>query len=250
MVPAGEAYDPYRIDFLTSAAIRASDAAAEALPTRYSYSSGQSPNAAEAIRICNTLLALDPEDAGGYARTQLARALSCAGRHDEAARAAGAAIQAQARAGWSDPYACYRYAKMLSLSNNTEAAAAWLQAAFQRGADSVVLARNDADFAALRDQRPDQFRDITAVKIDWKVKYGIVQDDVIITNRSAFALTHVRFQVIFRKNGSDLHTDPDVLEFDRLEPGQSHLFESVVHLSGDSYEGERHGWATDQDEKK
>ena len=151
-----------------------------------------------ALKIANTYLATNAQDAYGWGHYELARALAFCGRYEEAVR--NAAFARTTRRDWqNDPMFSYRYAAMLSLANDVEHAASWLLHAYAHGFSNINSVRQSADWANLQRAHPDRFAAMTRVTSTWAIEYGVLMDDVFIRNTSLFALTNVTVRVRVRK---------------------------------------------------
>lgn len=228
LVPQGRAYDCYRAEFLAAAAELSLLACSRQLH-HFEYSSGPAESAEDAVRICMTLLACDPTDATGTGNMLLARALAFGGRYEEAIGAANKAVD-----GWKgNPYFCYRYARLMSLTNKVDLAFDWLAYSYRQGFSDVAVARDDADLSVIRTAAPDRFRELTTVKSSFHIEFGVFNDDVIIRNDSPFELTNVRVDLVVKKGNRTWKPD---LRVASVKPGASHTFANVVSIPGSSYD--------------
>lgn len=182
LVPDGGTYAGYRAQFMAYAVWMGLDGVSREQGT---YTGLRSSNAAPALRLVRTYLALEPDDAGGFGHMELARALAFTGRYDEALLAA----EASARFYNDDPVFLYRYAKLLSLHGDTSAAENTLRRALNRGYTDIRWLRTDPDFSGLRRARPEQFENLTTIRIRSQISWGMLLDDIVLHNDSEFPLT-------------------------------------------------------------
>lgn len=227
MVPEGRVYEGFRAEFVAAAADLSVTAAVSQLP-KSTYSSGPSESAPEAIRICNTLLALDPIDAFGTGNALLARALAASHRYDEAIIAASTATKKEK---WqNDAWFSYRFARLLSLTNQLDQVGDWIKVAYELGINNIAMVREDADLANYRKGRAEQYKQLTTVKFNWDIKYGWFFDDLILKNDSLFELTNILVYVSKLDN-----SDVDVrFKLASLKPGEEHIFRNSLSFSKSS----------------
>ena len=221
LVPADAAYEGFRARGLVLASALAADACSKEWfeDARHAYPTA---SAAAMVRIVRTRLRHpDPTHAGQY---ELARALNLAGRHGEALNAASAATRLHGTPGFAYDYTC-----LLSLDGQTRLALDWLRFAMARGYGNVQWARQDPDLERLRREQASGFADLTQVKFRWQIVWGVFNDDIRVTNDSAFALTNVTLSPDIRQ-GARTWNPP--LRVARLEPGASHTWSNVVAIPG------------------
>ena len=106
-----------------------------------------------------------------------------------------------------------------------------LQEAFELGWYDVAHANNDPDLDNLRAQRPKEYAALTEVKWAWRINYGVFNDDIILTNNSAFALTDVELQVNIQ-NGQQQWAPKCEIEY--LPPGATYTWENIVSVPNNS----------------
>lgn len=228
-VPAGHVYDGYRATFLVCAADLAVTAASRQLD-KSAYSSGPAKAGPGAVRICKALLAVDQTDSGGTGHMLLARALASTRRFDEAIVAANHAIES-----WkTDPFFCYRYARLMSLTNRHEAAGRWLEKAYDAGFDDISFVRGDPDLAGFRQAKPSQYKELTTLRFSFDFNWGRFNDDVVVSNDSPFKLTNVRFQMFVKKG--DRVWRPALDDVESLEPAEQLTFVNAISIPGGSYD--------------
>ena len=192
LVPGDSAYDGIRLQYVASAVEAAVDApAVEAGATGYSSHPANWPSA---LKVARTYLAMTPPDVDGYGHTQLARALAFAGRYSEGASSATTALNINAKLR-DDPGFAYRYAKLMCLSGRNDLVSGWLQQAFNDGYSQIKSLRVDPDFQLFKAQQAQSFDALTKVRWRWNIDFGVMLDDVVVANLSAFDLTNVKVQV-------------------------------------------------------
>jgi hypothetical protein len=180
--------------------------------------------AKDAIRICRTRLAHD-SDPGDWGKYDLAMCLHYAGLHGEALNES-----AKCRKLHNLSDVAYNHACLLSVNGDTRLALEWLAHAFRNGNSDVAWARQDPDFENLRAKEPKAFAELTKVKWSWRVDFGVINDDVILTNNSAFPLTNIDLQVTF-PTGSRRTAR---LTLTYLAPGQSYRWTNAVSVPNGS----------------
>jgi hypothetical protein len=221
-VPADRVYTPYRAEFVAAAARHAVAACQRQLrvpgqPGLYAVSRGPAAAADEAVRLCRTYLACAPDDPGGRGGYNLALALSCGGRHQQAV-SAGWLVAKQ----FDDPGFANNFACILSMAGDTDDAMKWLTYSVGRGRQLGGI-RSDPDLEAVRRERADAFADLVRVRFDWSIDWGIVgRDSIEVTNKSNFWLHDLALTVTVTSD-----TGPDwkeTLTCDALAPGDTHTF--------------------------
>lgn len=225
LVPAGYVYDVFRTEFIAAAADLSVTAAVGQL-NRDAYSSGPTKSSAEAVRFCKTLLALDTKDSYGTGNVLLARALGASNRYGEAIAAANAAMEKEKK--WrNDPFFNYRYAKLLSLTNQLDLVGDWLHQAYRTGFNNITFVREDADLTNFRKGQAKRYYELTTVKFRWWIDYHSFLDDVVLENNSPFELTNI-FLNVFVRNGGQVWTEKFKIE--SLKPGEKRLFSNVFSV--------------------
>jgi hypothetical protein len=229
-VPSDTAYDSLRLQYVASAMGAALYAPViEAGPKNYS---AHPSTANTAVKLARTYLSMDPRDANGYGHVQLARALSFAGRYNEAVASATTAYNLQKN--WSnDSSFCYRYAKLMNLTNRLDLVPQWIVQAYRDGFHDLQLFRTDPDMYTFRTQQPAQYKQLTTISWAWDIKYGVALDDVVVTNSSPFDLTNVEVRLHIRK-GAKLW-EP-LVKCAKIKAGSACQVDNVFSITGDSYD--------------
>ncbi len=123
---------------------------------------------------------------------QLAWALASVGRYADALKL----VAEIAKLKGDDANFCYGYACLLSIEGKVDEALAFLERSIKYcGNNDISHAKSDPDLATLRAQRATAFAELTTVKFEWRIDWGIFSDDICLVNKSPFALTGVNFAV-------------------------------------------------------
>jgi hypothetical protein len=166
---------------------------------------------------------------------EFAKALGCAGDFGNAIVWANKAIDWANRtsdSGFSYNYVCLCCVAGADLDNCLSN----LKAAFARDPSNVKSALSDPDLAVLRQKRSDAFKQLTAIQTDCDIQFGILNDDITLTNNSAFALTNVRVQ--FQAYQADPQSiigryySTDRLTLSNLAPGATYTFSNCIQIHG------------------
>ncbi len=192
LVPAGTVYDQFRVEFLW----RASDLAVSAAAGEAgSYSAEPSASGARALQLAEKYLAADSQDSFGRGHALLARALAMSHRYPDAIAAANIA-----RKNWEhDANFQYRYAKLMSLTNQLDLAGDWLAASYNSGMNDISHVRTDPDLSSFRLGRMERYTQLTTVKLTYTIDPGSLWDDVMVSNESPFDVTNVQMRIRIRK---------------------------------------------------
>jgi tetratricopeptide (TPR) repeat protein len=227
LVPRGSFYDTYRSDIIGLAGLLATGAVEKEVATR-GWVAAPVQSASRAVKIWRTYLALDPVDSTGDAREQLAWALAGAGRFDDALALLRQIVDLKQ----SDVGYAYNSACLLSIKGRTGEALDWLKQAIKNGWADIAHAKSDPDLARVRSERAARFNDLITVKFDWSIDWGLISDDIVLTNRSAFPLTNIAASV---KVTSSRHADwVDTLKAPGLAPGQTHRWNTRISSRGEN----------------
>jgi len=240
LVPNPSIYDSYRAKLLYTAATLTTEAVRKKMAANgESWSTCSDPaTAAQAVGLWDACLKLFPRgDPTGEMEEQRGWALAACGHYKEAL-AQTRAVQAK-RGG--NPAFTLNLAAFQSLSGNMEDACASLKLLFGKYAyQDILKIKKDPDFQPLRDAHCEPYaalvRPRCALSIDlgWKtgrtltLGIGFGTDDVIVTNKSPYPLTHVHvsgYVVDAKKKERPLD-----LKVDSIKPGASHKWEKVFTL--------------------
>lgn len=88
----------------------------------------------------------------------------------------------------------------------------------------------DADLEALRTAHPKEFAELLAVKASWTIDFGVLRDDVVVRNDSAFALSAVRVNVGVVSKGKRHDRE---LKAEAIAPGKVHRWSNVFSIPRD-----------------
>lgn len=156
----------------------------------------------------------------------LAWALAGAGRFDDTLTLLSQLVELKR----SDVVYAYNLACLLSIQGQPGEALGWLEVAIKNGWTNISHVRSDPDLARVRNERAAQFNALTAVKFDWSIDWGILSDDIILTNRSGFPLTNITASVRVTSSG---YTDwVQTLQVPGLAPGQTHRWNMWISSRG------------------
>ncbi len=241
LVPAPSIYDSYRAKLLFTAATLTTEAVCKKMASQAeSWSTCSDPaTAAQAVGLWDACLKLFPRgDPSGEMEEERAWALAACGHYKEALKQA---LAVQEKRGGNAAFTL-NLAALQSLSGNMEDACASLKLLFGKYAyPDVLKIKNDPDFQPLRDANFEPYaalvrpRCALGIDLGWKtgrtltLGMGFGTDDVIVTNKSPFPLTHVHVSGhVVDAKGKEAPLD---LKTDRLKPGQTHKWEKVFTLS-------------------
>jgi hypothetical protein len=129
----------------------------------------------------------------------------------------------------SSPEFCYNHACLMSRTGDTRRSLESLAAAIRQGFNDIAEARRDPKLAGLRKGMAKAFDELTAVKAMWNIVWGVFNDDITLTNNSAFALTNVTLAV--RLEQDQRVWDPS-LAAEVILPGQTQIWSNVVSVPG------------------
>jgi hypothetical protein len=196
LIPAPDAFDGYRQECLAAATTYACDAADSDLGS--SLRDAHTPHSQEAINITRTMLNIDPDDRDGWAHVELCRALSAAGRLDEAIAAAQPVVDSP----WQRRLAfALRYTRILGATGRTDALEQWLRLSYKLGYADLQFVKESPDFDCLRSQNPAAYAELTTLKGSTYIYFYPFNDDVIVKNRSPFPMTNLQMKFKVIKGG-------------------------------------------------
>jgi hypothetical protein len=135
-------------------------------------------------------------------------------------------------------------AVLLSHANQHDSAMQWLAYALAASPDDIIgEVRTHPALAALRKAKPSAFIDLSTVKYEWNVAWGILNDDIVLTNKSAFPMTNIVFRPTINNAGKVFTAQ---LKLSRLNPGESHKFVDAIAVTGSKYDNTTSTLACDQ----
>jgi len=124
----------------------------------------------------------------------------------------------------------YNFSCLLSASGDTNNAFSWFSLAVKNlGYSNIATAKTDPDLAAMRRAKRKEFNDLVAVKCGWSFNWGVFNDDIILSNNSAFTITNVVFSVDIAQGSKKWHP---VLKVNRIAPGTSYKWVHSHPLAG------------------
>jgi len=189
-------------------------------------------SADRAVRFCRTLLDYDELDESGAGRAQLAWALAAQGRHRESLEIAESVVKLQG----GDLNFVYNLICLLSINDRLDDAMEIFGIAVKdRGFLDISHARKDPDLAKLRERKSREFEDLTKVKFEWGIDWGVFSDDICVTNRSAFPLTNVTFEARITSEGSPAWKE--TFTTNAILPGQTHRWNTRIGSRGENPDG-------------
>jgi hypothetical protein len=137
-----------------------------------------------------------------------------------------------------------RFAKLLCLVGAPDACATVLGRAYALGFSDVKAVRTLKDFSNLRQYRPEIYRRLTTASLTPpSFKWGMVWDDAIVKNNSAFDLTNVVVNVNVDKQGKSY---PFIMNCKIIKAGQTCEIDNVVSIPNDSYDDMHATFTADQ----
>jgi hypothetical protein len=117
----------------------------------------------------------------------------------------------------------------MSRSGDASKSLQWLKRAIALGYSNIAGVKRDPDLVFLQRETPTEFAGCTQVKFKWQMVYGFFNDDIVLTNDSAFALTNVAFDVRLQQ---DSQTWTPTLKADGILPGEKYTWRNVVSIPG------------------
>jgi len=240
LVPNPSIYDSYRAKLLYTAATLTTEAVRKKMEANgESWSTCSDPaTAAQAVGLWDACLKLFPRgDPSGEMVEQRVWALAACGHYKEAL---AQALAVKAKRGGNAAFTL-NLAALQSLSGNLEDACASLRILFGKyGYQDVLKIKKGPDFQPLREANPETYaklirpRCMLDIDLGWKtgrtltLGMGFGTDDVIVTNKSPFPLTHVHVSghVVDAKQKER----PLDLTVESIKPGASHKWEKVFSL--------------------
>lgn len=186
LIPEHHVYDEYRCLYCMIAADFASMARDHEIQAGSDFRQGTAISE-KAVELRKLALKYDPTDATGELREQLAWALLTNGRIDEALSVSHEITDHLQ----NFPGSCYQMASITSAAGQFDNSLQWLERAIDLGWIDIAILKNNPLLADLRSARPEAFQELTDVKWSWSIDWGIFNDDILLTNKSNFALTNV-----------------------------------------------------------
>ena len=175
------------------------------------------------LAYAESLLRSQPRDAEGVARLYKAKALAYLGEFSKAAETISEVIPLQQK----NTHVHYVAARIQSRSGLQSEALASIKRALFAGWTDLKSLKRSPDLAPLRSAHTAEFNDLLKVKYEWYPVDGIFTDDVVLTNKSAFALTNITFRVDL-KTGNQAPICRMLEKLPRLEVGQTFTWGSIM----------------------
>lgn len=220
LIPADSTFDADRDSFLTTSAVAAEHAAE-------TYAGGAFIGEANdlsglSLAYAERVLQNEPKDPFGIGRFYKAKALAHRGDFAGASRTIAEVIQLRSR----DPVVLHTFARIQSRAGMPRESYESLRAALAAGYTVIQFTRKCRDFQPARALNPAIFDDLLTLKCAWRPVWTTYPNDVILVNRSAFALTNITFRVDVRR-GSDWtnHMSEGLL---RLNPGEVKTWKGIM----------------------
>jgi hypothetical protein len=221
-VPKPAVYDPFRFQCVGVAAVVASAARDQEMLSG-AEPFGSTTTGRFAVELWRKLREYEPADPAGECREGLAFALMRVNRLEEAK---SLAAEIASLRGASDSYR-YNMACLHSRTGDSAAALSDLRQAIRGGAIEIQYVKQDANLLALRREMKREFDDLTSVKWRWSIAWGLLNDDIVVTNDSEFPLTNVVVEARLEQDGKSWTPK---LAADLILPGQSHKWANVVSI--------------------
>ncbi len=230
LVPANRSYDSFRSQFLSDAVYYSAEAAS--LQAGLNGYSARPAMAGYASKIARTYLSLFPNDKDRWGDVQLARALAFSGRFAEALEHSTAAYNSD-RSWANDASFCTRYAALLSLNNQSTLVGDWLAQSFKDGFTNIPYIRTSPDFSNFRVTQAPLYSSLTKVHWGWQIDYGLLNDDLIVKNTSAFDLTNVTVHLHIRKGEQVWNRQ---MKCETIRAGDTCKSVDIISIPGDTYD--------------
>jgi hypothetical protein len=223
LIPADSAYDTYREWILHSAGDALDKAFNAELLAKNRFGGSENFTAACAVKVWNDCLKYT-DDPSGEVREKRAWALGASGKLPEA-MAQAEKITALRR---DSAQFAYNYACLECRLSHSRSAAEWFKHAVEDlGYNSISTAKADPDLELMRNEQGSEFTRLTSVKADWDVKFGVFNDDIILTNRSCFPISNVVLDI---KLSQDSSSWTPQLKADVIGPGKTYTWENIVRI--------------------
>jgi len=244
LVPQG--CDSFRLAFLEDAACLATDAAmSERNQDGGSFSQSGHKLGPQAVRYWRTVATLRQGNLEPSQSWALAKALGCAGRFADAVAEANKVLDWLNQSGDND--FVYEYVRLTCLAQcDLDQCLSNLKIALLRDPVDVDRARHDPDLAELRRQKGEALDDLLRVKCIYGIHYGIWNDDVTVTNHSAFALTNLSVVCNFHQHDKVWTTGK--LTAPLIGPGQTCTFSDCISIPGSWFSSSQVDMHCDQSE--
>ena len=239
LVPQAKLYDDFRKEYLFYGALTAGKA--RSLEAEAGISPYESTELSrQFLSISDQCVSLDSSDPSGWLRLIRSAALLSDGQVQEAGDQAFKITDLHKE----NPIFQYQCACILSRMGKFDSALASLRRAFELGHSEIADVKKDPDLAALRRNSKKEFDELVAVKFEWKIEYGVFNDDLIVWNKSAFPITNVKLTPILQQEGKQWK--PDLRPVAVIYPGQSYKWVNSVSIPGGRLTSAKAGIECDQ----
>jgi hypothetical protein len=241
-LPPGSIYDGYRAYALWYAARSAYWAAVQEVKGQ-KWGVARASSADYAIRLCDAgLLQNCPASMHDEIQETKAWALASDGRLTDAEAAANTVFnKLKDKTDWffaddSTGGFLYSYACLASCLGDMGTAFNDLKTDLGMSTSpsaDIKKAMADPNLSDLRAAKPTEFDNLVKVKFVWSIGPGIFHDDIVVTNKSAFALHNVVLSATIASGGS-IWTP--TLKADLIEPGESQTWENAIPNPGGPFD--------------
>jgi hypothetical protein len=132
----------------------------------------------------------------------------------------------------NDPNFAYNYTSLLSVTGWTMDALGWLEQVVKEcGYKNIAWAKAGPDLARIRSEQASGFRELTAVRFEWWIDWGIFShDDIVLVNTSPFPRTNVTLDATVSSTGAAPWTR--WLAAERIELGATQRWNTRITARG------------------
>lgn len=182
--------------------------------------------AAQAVRVCRLRLQYAPDTSDNLGHYELLCALHYAGQHAEALD-----VAMNSAGVTDDPHFAYLIAAILSMNERYTEALAYLERDLAAHSDAVTQIRADPAWAGLRRAMPQDFDELTAVRVAGAVTWDWLLHDYSLTNNSKFPITGVTITVQVKGHAPDAATPTTAsvqLSAASIKPGKTYRWGNAI----------------------
>lgn len=249
LVPPGRDYDEDRGEILLWAATMMANVAAEEAKDGGSLIAPAQAFPQYATTAVNWFEAAEKlvnwaaADVDGEYRLNRAFALAAAGRPADALRQARSIHSIRK----DDPSYAYVMTALLAKNGSHEESLKWLAYLLSAcSPDLVTVYRSDPGLVPLRRARPAACEELFQVKYQWHIKWSVLNDDILLTNTSAFPLTNVVFSPTITSGGK---VWAPKLKAERIDLGQTFSWPNAISVPGSRFDNSASTLVCDQTDK-
>jgi hypothetical protein len=226
LFPAGAFYNQYRSHALHVAGDLANSAWLLELKGK-NFASGISRWAPGAVRIWDASLRFDPVDSSGILREGRAWALMATGSLDTSLEQAREVHPLR-----SDSLIySYNMARLSSCLHRDDAIDHYEHAVRALGFNLIGAAHQDPNLAWMREHDAARYAAITCVSFEWRIIWGILTDDIVLTNKSQFKIENIVLEVDISSAG---HKNwKETFSVQSLKPGESITLSTHITSRGE-----------------